>query len=108
MAKKKRFNYIRKKLAGGTWFRIIITVLSFAFLVACVTASTMMKGEGPMYVGALGLTSVIYAVYAVLDMIPGVRDPEKNYIPSRIAGFTAGLILIIWVCLIVIGFIKLS
>ena len=68
----------------------------------------MMKGQGALYIGALGLMSVIYAAYAVLDMIPRVRDPEKNYLPSRIAGFTSGFILIIWICLIVIGFLKLS
>ncbi|ETP72405.1 hypothetical protein UYO_1616 [Lachnospiraceae bacterium JC7] len=108
MAKKKRFNYIRKKLAAGTWFRVIITIISFGLLVACITASTLMGGQGPMYVGALGLTSVVFAVYAVFDMIPHVKDPEKNYIPARMAGFASGFILLIWMFLIVVGLIKFS
>ncbi|OON87719.1 hypothetical protein BXO88_03370 [Oribacterium sp. C9] len=108
MEKKKRFNYIRKKLADGTWFRVIITVISFILLVACLAVSTVMEGKGPMYVGAMGMTSVIFAVYAVLDMIPRAKDPEKNYLPSRIAGSISGLIVIIWISLIVIGFINFS
>ena len=108
MAKKKRFNYIRKKLAEGTWFRVIITILSFMLLTVCIAVSTVMGGQGPMYVGALGLTSVVLAVYAVFDMIPSVKDPEKNYTPARMAGIASGIIFFIWIFLIIVGLMKFS
>ena len=103
MEKKKRFNYIRKKLAKGTWFRIVITILSFVLLVYCIAVSVLMEGKGALNIGALGLTSVICALFSLFDMIPRVKDPEKNYLPAQLAGFTSGIIVVIWIFMIVIG-----
>ncbi|SFG31631.1 hypothetical protein [Oribacterium sp. WCC10] len=108
MAKKKRYNYIRKKLAPGTWFRIFTTVLSYLLLVACIVISTLKQGNGPMIVGALGLSSIIMAVYTILDMFSRIKDPEMNYIPVRIAGVTSLIIIIIWLFLIGIGLTVIS
>ncbi len=105
MGKKKRFNYIRKKLAKGTWFRIVITVLSFALLVYCIAASVLMEGKGALNIGALGLTSVICALVSLFDMIPRVKDPERNYLPAQLAGFTSGMIVVIWIFMIVMGIV---
>lgn len=103
MGKKKRFNYIRKKLAKGTWFRIVITILSFALLVYCIAVSVLMEGKGALNIGAIGLTSVVCALFSVFDMIPRVKDPERNYLPAQLAGFTSGIIVVIWIFLIVVG-----
>lgn len=105
MNKKKRFNYIRKKIARGTWFRIGVTVISFILLLYCIASSVLLEGKGPLYIGAIGMTSVVLALFSVFDMVPQKKDPERNYLPARIAGFTSGIIVFIWIFLIISGVI---
>jgi len=103
VANKKRFNYIRKKIAPGTWFGVITAVLSFVLLVSCITISTYMEGNGPLIIGALGMSSVVMAFYTVFISIVFEKDPECNYLPKKVTGFVAGIILILWIILFILG-----
>ena len=103
MATKKRYNYIRKKIAPGTWFRVVTAVLSFVLLVSCISISTYMEGNGPLMIGAMGISSVIMAFYTVFNSMIFEKDPECNYLPMKVAGIIAGIIVILWVILLILG-----
>ena len=103
MANKKRYNYIRKKIVPGTWFRVMTAIISFVLLVSCIVISTCMEGQGPLFVGALGISSIIMAVYTVFKSMVFEKDPECNYIPLYVAGIAAGIIVILWVILLLLG-----
>ena len=60
-------------------------------------------GQGPLFVGALGISSIIMAVYTVFNSMVFEKDPECNYIPLHVAGIAAGIIVILWVILLLLG-----
>lgn len=103
MAKKKRFNYIRKKLAPGTWYDIATVLISFILLMSCIAASAVMKGQGPMVLGAIGVSSIVAAIYTIFNVVSVEKNPDYNYLPTSMAGIIAGIIIIIWILLLVIG-----
>lgn len=103
MANKKRYNYIRKKIAPGTWFKVMTAILSFVLLVSCIVISTYMEGKGPLFIGAMGISSIIMAIYTVFNSMVFEKDPECNYIPLQVAGIAAGIIVILWVILLLLG-----
>jgi len=103
VAKKKRFNYIRKQLAPGTWFDVITALISFLMMMACLVVSTLMKGQGPMTLGAIGLTSIVIAIYTIFNVFSVDRNPDFNYLPATMAGVTATSIIFIWIILLLVG-----
>ncbi len=103
MAKKKRFNYIRKKIAPGTWHNIATVLVSFILTISCIVTATVMKGQGPMVLGAIGLSSIVAAIYTIFNVVSAERKPDYNYLPATIAGATAGIIIFIWILLLLIG-----
>ena len=103
MANKKRYNYIRKRIAPGTWFRVLTALLSIALLVSCITISAYMEGKGPLMIGALGISSIIMAFFTVFNSMIFEKDPECNYLPIKVAGIAAGIIVILWVILLSLG-----
>lgn len=103
MAKKKRYNYIKKKPAAETWACALTAVLSVLLLVLSIGISVYLQGQGPLLLGALGISSAVMSIFSLLHMLHALRDPEKNYLPVRIAGAAAGIVLLIWILLMVVG-----
>ena len=59
MAKKKRYNYIKKKIARGTVPCILTMLLALGLLLATLALSVHFQGQGPMLLGALGFSSIV-------------------------------------------------
>lgn len=103
MAKKKRYNYIRKKIARGSFPAIGADVASFLLLVLAVVISVRMQGNGPMVLGAIGVTSVVAACFGAYLALTALRDEDRSFILAKAAGIAAAVLLVLWVMIIVIG-----
>ncbi len=103
MKKKKRYSYIRKKLSAGTWQCIATAAVSFVLLIFCLGAAVWRQGEGPMVIGALGLSSFLSALLSVLHMVGALRDKGSNMLPAKIAGSVASVLVLLWIALIFLG-----
>ena len=103
MAKKKRYNYIKKKIARGTWPCILTMLLALGLLLAAVALSVYFQGQGPMVLGALAFMSIVMSIFSIYYLILALHDSEKNYVPVRIGGILAVLVLMVWIMFIALG-----
>lgn len=103
MKKKKRYSYIRKKLAIGTWRCIATVAVSFVLLLFCLFVAVWRQGEGPMVLGALGLSSFLAALLSALGAAGALRDKGSNMLPAKIAGSIALVLVLLWIALIFLG-----
>lgn len=103
MKKKKRYSYIRKKLATGTWRCIATAAVSFVLLLFCLSVAVWRQGEGPMTLGALGLSSFLAALLSLLGAAGALRDKGSNMLPAKIAGSAALVLVLLWIALIFLG-----
>ncbi|HBP25142.1 MAG TPA: hypothetical protein DD632_07145 [Oribacterium sp.] len=103
MAKKKRYNYIKKKTARGTVPCILTMLLSLGLLLTALILSVYFQGQGPMVLGAIALTSMVMALFSLYYLLRALHDPERKYTLARIGGILSGCILLIWIGLLVIG-----
>ena len=65
MTKKKRYNYIKKKIARGTWPCILTMLLALGLLLATLALSVHFQGQGPMLLGALGFSSIVMSILSI-------------------------------------------
>ena len=103
MQKKKRYNYIKKKIAHGTWPAILTVALALVLLLGTIALSVHFQGQGPMLLGALALTSIVMSLFSMYYFVLALHDAEKNYVPVRIAGMVAVLVLVAWMLLLALG-----
>ena len=103
MATKKRYNYIKKKIARGTWPCILTMLLALGLLLATLALSVHFQGQGPMLLGALGFSSIVMSGFSIYFLILALHDSEKNYLPVRIAGILAACVLLVWIIFIALG-----
>ena len=103
MAKKKRYNYIKKKIARGTWPCILTMLLALGLLLATLALSVHFRGQGPMLLGALGFSSIVMTLVSLYFQILALHDSEKNYVPVRIGGILAACVLLVWIIFIALG-----
>ena len=103
MAKKKRYNYIKKKIARGTWPCILTMLLALGLLLVTLALSVHFQGQGPMLLGALGFSSIVMSILSIYFLILALHDSEKNYIPARIGGILAICVLLVWIIFVVLG-----
>lgn len=103
MTTKKRYNYIKKKLAQGTWPSIFTAFLSLCFMMVAIGMSFLYKGEGPLIVGALGVSSMVMALFGLFYMFDAFHDENRNYLPVKISGLFSGMMVLFWVILLVLG-----
>ncbi len=100
---KKRYSYIRKKLSIGTWQSIATVAVSFVLLLFCLGVAVWRQGEGPMVLGALGLSSFLAALLSVFSTAGALRDKGSNMLPAKIAGSIALVLVLLWIALIFLG-----
>lgn len=103
MTKKKRYNYIKKKIARGTGPCILTMLLALGLLLAPLALSVHFQGQGPMLLGALGFSSIVMAIFSIYFLILALHDSEKNHLPVRIGGILATCVLLVWIILLTLG-----
>ncbi len=103
LKKKKRYSYIRKKLSIGTWQSIATVAVAFVLLVFCLGLAVWQQGEGPMVIGALGLSSFFAALLSISSTAGALRDKGSNMLPAKLAGSIALVLVLLWIALIFLG-----
>ena len=100
---KRRFNYIRRKPASGTRRAVFSGFGSLILLLLCLLLSVREKGQGPLLLGALGLSSLLAAVFSIFCAFYGLQERDRNRTGVRIAGACSTLIALLWAVLIFVG-----
>ena len=99
----RRYNYIRKKLAAGTWLALASMAVSFLLTVISVLFAAGRRGEGPLFLGALGLSAILFALECLGLFLPALSRRRGNLLPTRIAALISVLLLLFWLAAVLLG-----
>ena len=67
--------------------------------------SVQQKGQGELNVAAWAVSSFLFAVTALIYGGLAFLEKDKNYLLARIGMWMAGILLVLWICVIVVGVI---
>ena len=102
---KGRYRYsIRKEEDHAGSRRTLFCALASLAALACgIVLSFVKRGNGPAYVGALGLCSMILAVFGLFSGLQQLKGENKGRRNPLAGTLLCGVIFIAWLVLIVTG-----
>ncbi|MDO4265357.1 MAG: hypothetical protein Q4C63_02695 [Eubacteriales bacterium] len=102
--KEKKYSYIKKPYARSGFYCFFLSVLAVLLFSAAMGFSLHAGGSGGMNAGALGFSSMVMALMSLWFMWLSFREPERNYIFSKTGGVLSGILVLIWIGILIVGF----
>lgn len=96
-------SYIRKPMAVHSYPCIGLAAAGFILGGAGMAFSVRTQGNMPLWAAALCFCSLLLSVAALFYGRKSLKEEEKNYILARIGMFLAGLLVIWWLVMIMLG-----
>lgn len=100
-----RISYIRKPFARRGRICLGTAVTALVLCIVSFTLSVRLQGQGEMNVAAWGVSSFIFSIAALIYGGLSFLEKEKNYLLSKIGMWLAGILIVLWICLTVVGVI---
>ena len=91
------------RLAAGTWLALASMAVSFLLTVISVLFAAGRRGEGPLFLGALGLSAILFALECLGLFLPALSRRRGNLLPIRIAALISVLLLLFWLAAVLLG-----
>lgn len=104
MQQQKKVSYIRKPFARRSFMCLGLALAALVLAVIGVASSVMTAGNAELNVAAVCFCSLLIALVSLLYGALSFLEREKKYILSKIGMAVSGLLILIWVVLIIIGF----
>lgn len=101
--KLKKYSYIKKPLAKNGWYALFTTLFALLLFGADIYISVRAGGQAPMLAGALGISSMLFSVMAVIFAAFGLKEPETAHLLSYISIGIDVIMLILWAGIIFLG-----
>ncbi len=103
---RKRYNYIKKRLAVGTRESILFSLIAFCFMTAGAAFSVRAQGQASSLVGALGISGMLFFIAGFFYAVTANARKNDNRIPARILLFADGFFLLLCLALLFVGMKK--
>lgn len=106
MARRRRRNYkfTEKKQSKRGIASLVLAVLSIVVFVAVTMNSFQHRGEGSMYLGSAGVSSMLLSVVALVLAIRSLAEENSFKLFPYLATVCSFLSAGVWVALYVVGF----
>ena len=106
MGKRRyKISYIRKPFAKRSRICLPLALVSLVLCVISIALSVRQQGQGGLDIAAWGVSSLIFAIVALAYGGLSLMEKEKNYLLAKIGMWTAGILVILWICVVVAGVI---
>lgn len=102
--KEKKYSYIKKPYARSGFYCFFLSVLSLFLFIAAMGLSLHAGGNSGMNAGALGFSSMIMALFGLWFLRLSFHEQGCNYLFARIGGALSGVLLLIWIGILIVGF----
>lgn len=102
---KFKISYIRKPFAKKSLVCLPLAVAALVMGGISVSLSVRLQGQGELNIAAWGVSSFLFALMALAYGGLSFLEKEKNYLLSRIGMWTAGVLVVLWICVTVVGVI---
>ena len=103
MKGKYRYSIRKEEDTAGSRRTLFIALASLAALVCGIVLSFAKRGNGPAYVGALGLCSMILAAFGLFSGLQQLKGENKGRRNPLAGTLLCGVIFIIWLVLVIAG-----
>lgn len=98
-----KISYIRKPLAKRGKMALALALAATALGALCVWLAVRGNGSAGLYVGALGVSSLLFALVSMWYGWLAFLERNRNYLMARISLAVSGLWTLFWVCMAIIG-----
>ena len=99
-----RISYIRKPMAEHSFLCIGLAAAGWILCAAGLALSVRAQGDTPLGAVSVCFSSLLFSVTALLYGRKSFKEKEKNYILAKIGTAAAGILAILWLVMIMIGF----
>lgn len=103
---KFKISYIRKPFARRSRICLFLALTALALCLVSLGLSVRLQGQGELNVAAWGVSSLVFALGALIYGGLSFLEKEKNYLLSKIGLWMSGGLTVFWVCVIVAGILN--
>ena len=102
---KRGYKFTDKKQSKRGVIAWMLSVISLAVLVAVIVCSFQNRGNGSMYLGSAGVSSMLVGVVALINAVLSLREENSYRFFPYLATICSFLAVGAWVALYVVGFL---
>lgn len=99
-----RISYIRKPMAEHSFWCIGLAAAGLVLCAAGLTFSVRAQGNTPLGAVAVCFSSLLFSAASLVYGRKSFKEKEKNYILAKIGTGVGGILVILWLVMIMIGF----
>lgn len=99
-----KVSYVRKKFAKRSIICMGLMICALGLFLISLSLATNSQGQAGLNAGALGFCSLLLSLVGIWYGVRSFSEKEKNCFLARAGIGIGGILVIIWVVLIIIGF----
>ena len=99
-----RISYIRKPMAEHSYLCIGLAAVGLALAVVGMTLSVRNQGNTPLGAVSVCFSSLLFSCAGLRYGWLSFKEEEKNYLLAKIGTALNGILVILWLVMILIGF----
>lgn len=103
MAKKRMYSFAEKKQSKRGITSTVLGVISLIILLVLVYIAFFTGGQGGIYLGSIGLLSIVLAIAGISYGLWSFRERDVYYAFSQVGSVLNGCILAAWIFMVMIG-----
>lgn len=99
-----RISYIKKPMAVNSYMCLSQASIGVLLFIIGLAIGIRTQGNIPLGGAAVCFSSLLFSVVGIRYGIVSFREKDKNYILAKIGTYINGVLAIIWLVMILIGF----
>ena len=103
MAKKKMYTFSENRHSKQGITATVLGGLSLILFVVLVYIAYWFYGEGGAYLGSLGFTGMVMAIFGVVNGLMSFREKHIIYTFSKVGSILSSVALVIWIFVVLLG-----
>ena len=101
-----KVSYVRNPFARNSYYCLGLAVLSLGLGAGSMYLSVARAGQGGLNTGPFGFASIAAAFMGMWFGLLSFTEKERNYILAKIGISISLVLLIVWIVIIITGFVR--
>ena len=101
-----KVSYVRNPFARNSYYCLGLAILSLGLGAGSMYLSVARAGQGGLNTGAWGFASIAAALMGMWFGLLSFTEKERNYILAKIGISISLVLLIVWIVIIITGFVR--
>ena len=103
MARRQKYKFAKKEYAKNGLYSAMIAAGSLVLLLLSVLLSLGFRGQGGVFIGGLGLMSMLLSIYGLILGVKGYSEKKCSHMYCAIGTFANGFICILYLIMVSLG-----